>query len=370
MRVAIMGRSLRGRFTGVVRYTDELVRALAARADTDVAVFVTRADDGLDGVRVERLRAPYPTPNEYLRALWEQSVVPRAVGRLRPDVYHSPNYILPLALRCPTVVTIHDLAFLDAGLHRLRSHIYLSVLTALSLRKATRVICVSESTRHDLVRFFPHAAEKARVIGEGVDGRFRPASIAEVTAFRARHALTAPYILFVGTIEPRKNLTRLIDAYGVMLDSTGAPHELVIAGQRGWKDGAVWEAHLASRHRHRIRALGYLPDDELAAAYTGADVFAYPSLYEGFGLPPLEAMACGAPVLTSRTSSLPGVVGDSALLVEPRDTAALAAGLARLVCDPTERVRLRAKGVERAAGFRWERVAERTVEVYAEAAAA
>jgi len=363
-----MGRSMRGRFSGVVRYTDELVRALAARGDVDLTVLLTRAADGLDGVPTRRLRAPFPTPNEYVRALWEQAFVPVAVSRLRPDVYHSPNYILPLALRCPTVLTIHDFAYRERALHRLRSHLYLSVLADLSIRKATRIICVSEATHEELLRRYPAAAAKARVIGEGVHARFRPRHDA-VERFRARYRIRRPYVLFVGTIEPRKNLARLIQAFDALLARTAAPHELILVGQRGWKDGPVWEAFRDSPNRDRIRSLGYVDDEELPAAYSGADAFAYPSIHEGFGLPVLEAMACGAPVLTSSVSSLPEVAGDAAVLVDPLDAEALTCGLARLVCDASERRRFAAAGLERAARFRWDQVAQRTLAVYAEVAA-
>src|SRR5476649_2677959 len=174
MRVALMGRSLRGRYSGVVRYTDELVRALAGCLGKDLTVFVTRAEDGLDGVGVQRIRASIPTPNEYTRAFWEQALVPFDVARLRPEVYHSPNYIVPLAIRCPTVVTVHDLAFFDRSSHRLRSRLYLGALTTVAVNRARRIICVSEFTREGLVKRFPQVEERVRVVGEGAGGGFAP----------------------------------------------------------------------------------------------------------------------------------------------------------------------------------------------------
>ena len=234
MKVAVMGRSLRGRMSGVVRYTHELITALAARMPDDVTVFVTRADDGLDDVPVHRIRAPFRTRSEYARASWEQAVVPFEVARLAPAVYHSPNYILPVALRCPTVVTVHDLAFLDPSLHRMRSHLYLSTLTALAVRKADRVICVSRHTHEQFVEHFPAAADRARVVTEGVGRSFTPRPADEVERFRVRHGLPERYILFVGTFEPRKNLARLVDAFEKVLRATGAPDVLVLCGGSGW----------------------------------------------------------------------------------------------------------------------------------------
>lgn len=368
MKVAFMGRSLRGRYTGVVRYTDALVRALAPRMEGDLSVFLTRAADGLDGVHIRRVRAPFPTPNEYARALWEQTVVPIEVARLGSDVYHSPNYILPLALRCPAVVTVHDIAFLDRSLHRLRSHLYLSALTRRALNVSRRIICVSAHTGDLLAARFPSTRERIRVIGEGVDERFRPQPDSVVQEFRERFGLDRSYVLFVGTHEPRKNLDRVIQAYELAVQRTGTEHLLAIAGVRGWKDEAAQRALHSSPARDRIRLLGYVPDELLPAAYSGADAFVYPSLLEGFGLPPLEAMACGAPVLTSNSTSLPEVVGEAALTVDPLDVEEIAKGLQRLMCDAELRVALAAAGRRRSERFRWDRVAEQTMAVYAEAA--
>src|SRR2546423_1336519 len=194
-----MGRSLRGRFSGVVRYTDQLVRALSSTLGRDLTVFLTRADDGLAGVPVSCVRAPFPTPNEYVRAFWEQTVVPIEVARLRPDVYHSPNYILPLAIGCPTVVTIHDLFYRDGSLHRLRSHLYLQAFADRAIRTATRIICVSNYTRDRLAAQHPGAASRLRVVGEGIAPRFTQQSAASVAGIRERLGLAKPFILSVGT---------------------------------------------------------------------------------------------------------------------------------------------------------------------------
>lgn len=366
MNVALMGRSLRGRMSGVVRYTHELVTALAAHMPDEVTVFVTRADDGLDGIPVRRIRAPFRTRTEYARALWEQTVVPYEVARLSPAVYHSPNYILPLTLRCPTVVTIHDLAFLDPSLHRLRSHLYLKTLTSLAVRRADRIICVSQHTHDQFVEHFPAAADRARIVTEGVGRSFTRRGGAAIESFRARHGLPERYVLFVGTLEPRKNLARLVDAFEKAVLATDAPDVLVLCGGAGWKNDDVFARIEQSPVRARIRVLGYVPDDELAAAYSGCSMFVYPSVSEGFGLPPLEAMACGAPVLTSNSSALPETVGDAALLVDPLATDAIADGMIRILTDEALRARLVDSGAARARDLGWDAVAARTVEVYEE----
>ena len=318
---------------------------------------------------MSRIRAPFPTPNEYARAFWEQAVVPFQVARLRPDVYHSPNYILPVAVGCPTVVTIHDLFYLDSSVHRLRSHLYLSLLANMAIRRASRVICVSAYTRDRLLERFPSASDRVRVVGEGVDPRFQPSSRTAIAGLRERLGICQPYVLFVGTIEPRKNLARLIRAFETVVTRTGAPHHLVVAGPRGWKDGAIKNAYETSGVRDRIHMVGYLSEVDLPAAYGAADVFAYPSLAEGFGLPALEAMACGTAVLTSNTSAIPEVVGNSAVLVDPLQERDIADGLERLLSDPRERQSRSESGLRRAAGYRWEDVAEQTMAVYQEAIA-
>jgi len=364
-----MGRSLRGRFSGVVRYTHELVTALAPRLGTDLSVFVTRAEDGIGGLGIRRVRAPFPTPNEYARAAWEQSIVPLQVARLGADVFHSPNYILPLALRCPAVVTVHDLFYLDPSLHRLRSHLYLSALSSLAIGKARRIICVSAYTRDRLLQHHPNAEAKVRVVGEGVDARFVPPSAEAVSATRERLGLAGPYVLFVGTVEPRKNLDRLVRAFSAAVLRSGLPHQLVIAGGAGWRAAPFRAALNASPVRDRIRVLGYVAEEDMPALYGGADLFVFPSLEEGFGLPPLEAMACGTAVVTSCTSALPEVVGDAAALVDPLDEGALSSTIEGLLGSGRRRRALAQAGPAQAARFSWERVADQTLAVYAEAAA-
>ncbi|HEY8173621.1 MAG TPA: glycosyltransferase family 1 protein [Dehalococcoidia bacterium] len=362
-----MGRSLRGNFVGVSRYTHQLVKEVAEQLADPPTVFLTRAEDGLDGAHVRRIRAPFPTPNEYARAVWEQTIVPAQVRRIGPDVYHSPNYILPLGLRCRSVVTIHDMTFFDRKVHKLRSHLYLSLLATAAIHKANRVICVSDFTRSQLVRRFPSVERKTHVIHEGVDPSFAPQGRDGVERFRRRFGLVDPYILFVGTIEPRKNLARLIEAFGEVVRGHAFPHRLIIGGAHGWKDGPVRRAYAASPVRERIHFAGYIDEATLPAAYAGADVFAYPSLYEGFGLPPLEAMACGTPVLTSNCTSLPEVVGGAAVTVNPYDTHSIADALRRLLGDASLRRALSQAGQERAATFSWDDAASRTIDVYKEA---
>jgi len=368
IKVALMGRSLRGRFSGVVRYTDGLVRALAPLLGANLSVFLTQDKDGLSDLPIRRIRAPFRTTNEYTRALWEQAVVPLDVHRWRPDVYHSPNYILPAAVRCPSVVTVHDVAFLDRSVHRLRSHLYLTACTLLALRKSARVICVSQYTADQVVARFGWARDKVRVIGEGVSDHFAARGSAAVQEFREKYDIAGPYVLFVGTVEPRKNLPRLLRAFELAVTRERLPHRLVVVGAAGWKTGPVRTAYQGSSVRERINFVGYLSDADLPSAYSGADAFVYPSLHEGFGLPPLEAMACGTPVVTSNSTALAEVAGPASMSVDPTDTNALADAIASVLSDKRERERLHGSGLRHAAKFRWDAIAGDMLALYAEVA--
>jgi glycosyltransferase involved in cell wall biosynthesis len=364
MNIAIMGRSLRGQMSGVVRYTHELVSALGRLAPNQITVLVTRAPDGLDGLPVRRIRAPFITASEYSRAAWEQLIVPMEMSRLRPDVYHSPNYIVPVALRCPVVVTVHDTLFLDRELQRLKSHLYLRALTAMAVKKADRIICVSRHTLEAFATHFPHAAPRACLVGEGVSPGLAPSDPLEVQRFRDAHGLPDRYLLSVGTFEPRKNLARLVAAYERSVCLTDAPDHLVLCGGAGWKNAEMFERIERSPLRERIHVVGYVAEDDLAAAYTGCSLFVYPSLAEGFGLPPVEAMACGAPVVTSNTSSLPETVGDAARLVDPFEVESIADGIVELLSDEILRKTYVEAGFARAAELSWDAVAARTLAIY------
>jgi alpha-1,3-rhamnosyl/mannosyltransferase len=231
-----------------------------------------------------------------------------------------------------------------------------------AVTRASHIITPSRSTRDDVLKLLPVDPERVSVVPEGVDPIFAPRPANEVAARLAPLGLRAgEYLLYVGTIEPRKNLLRLLQALDLAGATTGP---LVLAGGHGWNNAAIRTAVERLARTGRVRSLGYVPDELRPVLLTGARAFVYPSLYEGFGLPPLEAMACGTPVLTSNVSSLPEVVGDAALFVNPDDVDALATGLARLWRDETLRADLRARGLAQARQFSWERTARATLDVY------
>jgi glycosyltransferase involved in cell wall biosynthesis len=296
------------------------------------------------------------------RFSWDVISAPDPVWHLRAarranagcDVYLSTNsYLTAAALRIPTAVIVHDLIAWrrDARPQRRAAAIERATLP-LAVRRARVLQCDSEATASDLVERFPRAASKTRAVPLAADRRFSPdGPRAEVEGRR--------YVLAVGTLEPRKNLPRLVEAFARLPESVREERLLVLVGPLGW-DTAETIGSLR-RHSQLVRPLGHVDDDHLRSLYRGAELFAYPSLYEGFGLPVLEAMASGAPVLTSRASSLPEVAGDAAIYVDPHDSDSIAAGLRDALVDPERLARLAAAGTERAGLFSWERTAAETL---------
>jgi glycosyltransferase involved in cell wall biosynthesis len=277
-------------------------------------------------------------------------------------------FVAPLMSPCPTVVTVLDLSFLlypDAFKSLKRS--YLRLMTRISARRAKRVIAISESTRRDVIALLGVPAERVQTVYCGVDPRFEPRPAAEVAAFRQQKGLPERFILFLGTIEPRKNVSRLIEAFSQLLASDPAETSdlyLVVAGGKGWFSEHVFARVEALGLGDRVLFPGYVPEEEKVLWYNAATCFCYPSLYEGFGLLPLEAMACGVPVITSDVSSLPEVVGDAGVTVPPGDPAALCEALRRLTVNPALRAELAQEGRARARRFSWAEAARQTVGVY------
>lgn len=280
-------------------------------------------------------------------------------------LYHATEHLLPALKAARAVFTLHDAAYLLFPEHHLpQNRLYLRWMMPRFLARADAVICVSESTRRDALRFYRLNPDKITVIPEGVDPRFRPIEDpAHLSAIRRRYRLPARFILCVSTLEPRKNLTLLLEAYAA-LRARRPEIGLAIAGEKGWLFEGFFERLKRLGLEGQVRLLGYAPDEDLPALLNCAEVFAYPSLFEGFGLPPLEAMACGAPTLCSNTSSLPEVVGDGGLLLPPDDAQAWVEALEAALSGPEFRADLRARGLRQAAPFTWERAAQATYEVY------
>ncbi len=265
------------------------------------------------------------------------------------------------------MVTVHDLAYLrlpdrlPTGRRR-----YFAALTRASVRRASRVLAVSESTKRDIVELLGVPPEQIAVTPLAADRSFRPVTGEALEVFLGEQGIVRPFVLSVGTLEPRKNLPTLLRAFARI--AAEMPHDLVLAGPEGWMTDEIHETRRRLDLGDRLRFTGYVDAEALPAWYSAADLFVYPSLYEGFGLPPLEAMACGTPVITSDVSSLPEVVGDAGLTVPPTDEMALAEAMRRVLGDPAIGADLRKRGLERAKRFSWEQTAALTMAAYRDAA--
>ncbi len=315
--------------------------------------------------------APLRLEQPAARIAWEQLALPRLLYKLDADLVHGLVNVLPLATSVPGVVTVHDLSFLHLPqLFPAAKRLYLSALCRASIDKAAAVIAVSRQTADDVVQRLGAPPHKVTVIPNGVDPRFAPVPAHDPSAnaaFRAAKQLPARYLLFVGTLEPRKNLETLLHAYACWR-AQAAPADqnirLVIAGGKGWFYDAIFAQTAALGLQDAVIFPGYVPDAELPAWYRAALGFVYPSVFEGFGLPVLEAMACGAPVLCSDIPSLREVAGQAALLAPACAVDAWTAGLALLISQPALRAELQRRGLAQAAAFTWHAAALATLDVY------
>jgi glycosyltransferase involved in cell wall biosynthesis len=352
--------------TGVGQFVARWLSALVEHREHEFLVFSDRPlDERFGPVPNGRV---VPAHSRAGRWVWMQTTLPRALARTGPDLCHFTNAVAPLHPRRPFVLTVHDVSpLLHPEHHPLgRRAVWRTVVPALAAR-ADAVITGSHAARADLLRVLPVAPERVHVVpGAPPPGMARVSDEATLSAVRTRYGLPSEFVLHVGTLEPRKNLARLVRAMG-RVRRLGHPHGLVLVGPRGWRlpdlAGQIERAGLTGA----VTFCGYVPDRDLAAILSLATTLAYPSLYEGFGLPPLEAMACGTPVVAGDRGAVPEVCGDAALLVDPTDEVALAAALAAMLSNEDLRRDLARRGLERAGNFSWERSAERTLAVYAKA---
>jgi len=320
-------------------------------------------DIDLPGITLRRSRMDTSSPLR--RIVWEQAVQPWRLGDF--DLYHAQAFVSPLVLTQPSVVTVYDLSFVHyPQVLSAARRLYLRWLTPLSCRRARRVIAISQSTADDVARVFGISPDKIDVALGGYDSeRFVRLPPGQIAAFKRAKGLPERFWLFLGTLEPRKNLVTLIDAYARLPKSERLP--LVLGGGKGW----LYDDIFAAIDRHGLQAEihtpGFLSAEDLPLWYNSAEVFVYPSVYEGFGLPVLEAMACGAPVILSNASSLPEVAGETALLIPPREVEAWTVALRRAYHDTTWREAARQDGLQRAQAFGWRATAEKTLGSYKQA---
>jgi glycosyltransferase involved in cell wall biosynthesis len=344
--------------TGTETYAYQLIRAMAslARQDVRLRLYTHQSPQHAPwpgGPDVETRVIPFPR-------LWTHLRLAAEISRRPPDVLFVPAHVLPLYCPVPAVVTVHDLAYR----HHPETYTpfqrrYLDWSTRRHTRLARHLIADSAATRDDLVAQYGADPASISVVHLGVDPSLQP--VADPAGTLARYSIEGQYILYIGTLQPRKNLLRLVEAFHIIRQQTAA--RLVLAGGKGWLYDEIFARVQALNLSERVIFPGFVAEADKAALISGAAVYAYPSLYEGFGLPILEAMACGTPVLTGHTSSLPEVAGDAALLVDPYDVEAIAAGLLRLLTDDAMRADLVAKGFQRAQTFSWDKAARQALDI-------
>jgi len=369
MHIGIDARLVYYTRAGIGEYTLRLTQALA-KAYSHGADWFTLLQDRrnpvplVDAPNVNTARCLVPSHHRL-----EQFLLPWVVNRLQVDVFHSPDFIPPLHTKGPSVITIHDLAFLiyPHFLTREGARYYGQIDRA--VRRADQIIAVSESTKHDLVKMLGTPEDKISVIYEAADPLFHPEDRADALRYVQKlYKLPDEFILFVSTIEPRKNVTGLLRAYRRLRDDYKLTPALVLAGAPGW----LYEDVYAQVEKLGLKPycffLGRVGSQDLLHLYNAARCLVHPAFYEGFGLTPLEAMACGTPVIASNVSSLPEVVGDAALLVDPQQDEEITVALWRVLTDSDLRAQLRVKGLQRAGEFSWHCAAELTMAVYRKAA--
>ena len=371
MRIAIDAHSVGARLGGNETYAINLIEALAQIDQTNQNILYVTKPPAVD-------RFPKRWPNFTVRRTLPHTPLVRIPLTLSRELRKHPvdvlhvQYTAPPFAPCPVVATIHDLAFehLPETFNR-RSWMQLRLTVRRTARRATQIITVSEYSRQDIIKTYGIAADRISVTPEAAAETF--AQVTDETILqtvRERYGIEGDYILSLCSIQPRKNLVRLIEAYSLLrrLRPEGKLPQLVLAGKRGWLDNETWRAAQADRVSPAIRFTGYVADDHLNALYSGATCFVYPSYFEGFGLPILEAMKCGAPVIAGDRTSIPEVAGEAALLFDPFDVQSLVEALKRILNDAEYRATLSARGLQRANQFSWQTTARLTLAVYEKAA--
>jgi len=353
---------------GLSRYADNLAQALMQEVPGRFAFFFNRSGDSnipqwLDGHCSRSVHAGY---KPWRMFVWMGQLLHLGFDRLVPDceLFHATEHLLLPLRRSPTVLTVHDLIFhLFPQHHKPLNRWYLNACVPLYCRRANAVICVSEHTKSDLVHAWRVDPAKVHVVYEAPDAVFQPTQPAQVAEVRRRYGLPERYLLTVGTIEPRKNLTRLVEALE-LLRLSGEDVRLVVVGSKGWLYQDFYDKLANSERRSAVLLTGFVPNADLPAIYAGAIATVLPSLYEGFGLPVLESMACGTPVVTSRAASLPEIGGEAALYFDPQDVREMAAALEQVWRNPELRHTMSHQGLTQAARFSWSRAAQETLRVY------
>jgi glycosyltransferase involved in cell wall biosynthesis len=374
MKIAIDGMLLRPPFSGVETAIWSLCRALAEAGTEEYVAFVpkTFGESPPETRRFHIRRSLLPTQLRPVRIAWEQLALPPTVATGRFDLLHAPGYIAPLGCRVPVVLSVYDvIALRYPRWCTVTNRWHYGLMLPASARKARGIIVPSEATKRDLLAFVGIRDDKVRVIPLGVGAPFGVVrNRDELARVRTRYGLPERYLLFVGQQEPKKNLAGMVEAFAMLKTQEDSALKLVVAGREGWGGGAVRRRVRARGLANEILFLGFVPREDLAPLYSMAELFVFPSLYEGFGLPLLEAMACGLPVVCSQRGALPEVAGDAAVLVDPDHPAEIARAISEVVASPGLKQSLVQRGLRRAQSFTWRKTAEATEKFYRQIAAA
>ena len=372
MRVGIDGILLSGNrpLSGVHKCIQGLAQGLSALESPHQFVFFTGRRVDARELENEHFHVRTSRSSNHFRIrriLWDQFVLPIRLRMAKVDVFHAPAYVMPLLTRVPTVLTVYDIfAVRYPTLCRLSNVLHFQRMLPLSVKRARRVIAPSEATKDHLVETLGTPPKKIRVIHPGIDPRFRPLGEEEKQEVRQRYHLPERFLLYVGNLDPKKNIKQIIRAFFASRAAKRYPHKLLIVGQRSWQYKELLATARELQINGEVHFPGYFPEEDLPGLYNCADAFIFPSRIEGFGLPPLEAMACGTCVVTSRDPALMEATGDGALHVAASDLAGLRQAIERLVSDRALRREQREKGLNRARQLSWQSAAEQTVKVYEE----
>jgi glycosyltransferase involved in cell wall biosynthesis len=370
MHIAFDGTTLRPGRTGVGYYTEHLLHHAAAQCGDDELTVISNA--AIETTRPLPRHVQLSVSASWLpRLVWMQTRAPRLLRTIKADVVHFTNGMVPAFSRVPTVVTIHDMSLtMFPGFHPIRRVLLNRPFVNLAARRADAIITVSDAAKQDIVRLYGIEPSRVHVVHEAPASAFRVIHDPfELRRVRERYGLAERFILYVGTIEPRKNLPKLIEAFARRRVAGDLPHQLVCAGPYGWLSDGIEAQIDRLRIPDAVRFTGYVPFEDLPAIYNLAELFVFPSVYEGFGLPVVEAMACGTPVVTGRVAALNEVTGDAAELVESLEPDALGAALVSLARNRDRREDLSRRGLLRSQSFSWARAAADTINVYRQAVA-
>jgi len=376
MRIAIDLTSLPTQLVGVGSYAKNLITSLKKfDRENQYFIFVKKEHSNIFTINQNNINIIYQKNilrNKILRVLWEQFILPLYIKRLKIDLLHSIHYTIPLFAGCKVVVTFHDMTFfLYPKKHIFIKRIFFKLFIYISSWRANRLIAVSNNTKKDIIKFLHINNGKIDVVYEIIDSKYRPIkNESAIMKVKNKYKIFNKFILYVGTLEPRKNIVNLIQAYYKLISKNNATHQLVIVGKKGWHYQEIFKIVTKlnlNKGRGKIVFTGYVSEEELPFLYNAADVFVYPSLYEGFGIPPLEAMACGVPVISSDLSSIPEVIGEAGILINPYNIQDIYQALYKLLNDDKLKKELKYKGLKRAQEFSSEKLANETIKVYKKA---